>query len=634
MGRPVKPSGRPITSRETDHVRLNVYILLAMALSACAAETATGVGGPTVTVNIAPLDLPGLDLACYDLRVDNGATPAETVIARGDPGLRLDEGDSDTLCSTRFGNGAGGDISYVAPCDAQQSAHTVTLWLDGLYTGTEAAPVLLPDYQDPCPTGCALQTTCQENADTPVTFNITVMRRAQQGFFDIGVDFDNIFCSAKVDCLTDDGQPLTLLHHPDTGLRGQTAVLGLACTAGPGAEGTVLLRDPITMTCGTDVYTLDPAQPEGNVYTPATGANPAPTGSPVWQYAVYAGEEALDCSGEPCNKVYWNVAIGFDPVAEGCTLTTAATAGTPTSLPELTTPEAATWPIIEADVDLTLPGGGLACSSHPLNGTPTGVATGYTDMGPGRAFSRGFDGGAYLSAAPTSPVQDGLLLWLRADAGVQTDAAQPGLVTSWTDLRDGSTARTLAASGTTRPALVIDGGLPALSFDGNNHLGASSGFTGLVLGDATVFIRFRADIESSDNDYLYSTGDSGIGRTMALSRWTNGGPNRFYHYDGTNVRLGVTITSDVWHTSAQIYYGASIPPGTSSHVAWLDGEDANVAATPPQSRYSVSWSNLRVGGWYGAAGFAHVGLLREMIVYDRVLSDAELEQVEAYLATR
>jgi hypothetical protein len=394
--------------------RLYLPPLLCIIPACAAPDPREGLGhdGTGLRVELAALAYPGVEDVCYSFAVTSAAS--EVVVARGPLATLADPArnpafagwtngaslaDTGPVCATQFGNGAGGDWSYVAPCDADvPGAHTVTLWLDTLVVagGVTAAPGL--DYQDPCPTGCALQAMCVENADTPVTFNISIMRRAEQGFFDIGVNFDDIFCSAKVDCVAEGGGPLTLLHDPDTKVRGQTVVLGLACTAGAGAEETVLLRDPITITCGNDPFVLDPALPEGNVYTAATGTNPAPAGSPVWQYAIYAGEEALDCGGEPCQKVFWNVAIGFDPTVGDCTLTTAATAGTATSLPELETPAASTWPFIDVNVTLTLPDGGLACSAHPLNGTPSGVATDYTDVNdPPRVFAHGFDGLNFIS---------------------------------------------------------------------------------------------------------------------------------------------------------------------------------------------------------------------------------------------
>lgn len=128
----------------------------------------------------------------------------------------------------------------------------MTLVLDGLY-GPNG--IDLGDYQNPCPASapCALTAECVENADAPVSFNLTIMRQARQGFFDIGVDFDSIYCSAKVDCTYDEAglEPIELLFDPDTGERTQTAVIGLACTAGPGTDReTALFMSDVRVVCG------------------------------------------------------------------------------------------------------------------------------------------------------------------------------------------------------------------------------------------------------------------------------------------------------------------------------------------------------------------------------------------------
>lgn len=364
-------------------------LLLGPLLVACLDDAEPAPSPHTIEVRTAPLTLSGIAFACYDLLIENGAATPETVVSLGTPGQRLSDGDTDTVCSTRFGNAAGGEISYIAPCDAQNPNHTVTLWVDGLYSGTPEAPVLV-DYQDPCVGGCQLAVDCAENADTPVTFNLTILRPANQGFFDIAVDFDDIFCSAKVDCERAPGEPLLLLHDP-SGQRAQTAVLALACTAGVASgDETVLFRDPIVIDCGGVETVLDPALGPGNVYGPVM-ADPDPTDA-VWQYATYSGVEALDCGAGvgSCNKRYWNVAIGFDPSFADCTLTTAMTAAND-GVMTTQTPDDATYPWIDVAVALTGETGGLACSSHPLNASAE-VATRYTPIDTPKPFAASYPG--------------------------------------------------------------------------------------------------------------------------------------------------------------------------------------------------------------------------------------------------
>ncbi len=174
---------------------------------------------------------------CYGVAVKNGL---------GLPVWSRGAATSNSLCSSNFGNGAGGDISYVGPCDADEPGHTVFLTVETLYD-TFANPLVEgTDWINPCPVGdpCDLSVTCNENADTPVTFNLTIVRRAFQGFFDLAVNFDSIFCSAKLDCTYDEAglEPIELLHNEE-GDRAQTLVAAVACSAGPGVDTELYLND-------------------------------------------------------------------------------------------------------------------------------------------------------------------------------------------------------------------------------------------------------------------------------------------------------------------------------------------------------------------------------------------------------
>ncbi len=383
MSRPVLSSGL-----------LVVATTVTQLLTGCASDVPqTGVLG-RIQLTVSPLSLPNLEDACYSLSVSNEALG--TVWSESG------------ICASKYG--AAGGLTFVGSCDATDfdgggSTNTVTLTIDDLYS---APGVVLNDYQDPCaaphnPAGCKLTVPCVENSDTPVTFNLAILREANQGFFDVAVNFDDIFCSAKLDCEQAPGVPLTLLHNPSTGQRAQTAVVALACTTGPNEVGTVLLREPITVTCGGTTTVLDPGRTRGNVYGNGAGqmADPNPADA-IWQYAIYAGDEALNCGGVSCKKQYWNVAIGFDPTASNCVLTTQATAIEGTSGATRTPPANTVWPVIDYNVRLTSNStpGTLACSRHPLNVTPTGVSTTYSSPTAPVEFDVAFDGDNFYSSLP------------------------------------------------------------------------------------------------------------------------------------------------------------------------------------------------------------------------------------------
>jgi len=268
--------------------------------------------------------------------------------------------------------------SYVGPCDADAGDNVVSLSLVSLEDATGTLPT--SDYVNPTLPDPLTQTvTCDPNVDTPVTFNISVMRTATQGFFDVAVSFSDIFCSAKLDCgaTTDSADDLNLLHRAGGG-RDMTAVLALACTGGAGAD-THLYLDNVEIDCGGANPTVVDVSGQGNV-----DLDVAPSANPdgyLFGAMVSRGSEAI------YDKAYWNVSLGLDEAsfpATDCRLTTTATASDG-PLDGGSTPDNTTWPIIEWDVVLST-SGARACTQHPLNGTPAGVAATYTPLSTPEAF--------------------------------------------------------------------------------------------------------------------------------------------------------------------------------------------------------------------------------------------------------
>ncbi len=234
-------------SRCALHVGL---VLAGLALPGCDAGEGPG---QRVAVAIAPLSLPGVTNACFTLSVHNGM-PA----AGGELVWR-----QDGVCADDYGDGSG-SVTYIGTCDASvPNANVVSLVLEDLYEGTPPTAMLGEGFVNPCPADrpCTRSVLCEENADAEVEFNLTVLRDAEQGFFDIAVNFADIFCSAKFDCVDAEGEPLTLLHDPVSGERAPTGVLGFACTSGDG-ETTWLHLDDIKITCDAGPTTTVDPHPE------------------------------------------------------------------------------------------------------------------------------------------------------------------------------------------------------------------------------------------------------------------------------------------------------------------------------------------------------------------------------------
>ena len=327
---------------------------LCFALAACDSGSPTAdAGGAEIAIAVAPLSLPGITNADYTITVTNAAGGnGETVWSRT------------ALDSDSYGDGAG-SLSIVGPCDASTGTNSVTLRLDALYEGA-GVPVSPSTYQNPTP--ITRDVACLPNADASVTFDMTIARAAQQGFFDVAVSFQDVFCSAKLDCLragtTDD---LELLHNPATGGRDLTAVLAFACTGSPSGAGTWLYMNDPVITCdgpsGGEV-TFD-VSGLGNVDLAAPSTdNP---GGYLFAASVQRGGEGL------ASKAYWNISFGLDdqafPTVGLCTLDLSATAAS-TAFPLVpggfALPEGRVYPVIDWHVPLTN-AGGRVCGAHALN---------------------------------------------------------------------------------------------------------------------------------------------------------------------------------------------------------------------------------------------------------------------------
>ena len=347
---------------------LSGFVFLLMNVS-CEVPAPSGAGdqGARVVIEVAPLNLDGVTNAAYTVTVTNGPDGSGEVVWQ-----------ATALESDRFGDGAG-SLSYVGSCDASNGgASSVTVELTALYEG-EGVPIDGGTYQNPTP--ITRNVTCVENQDVSVVFDMTIVRDASQGFFDVAVDFEDVFCSAKLDCVRSGTTgDLELLHNPLNGNeRDLTAVLAFACTPGPEAALTTYLYmdDPIIRCTGAAMGGQDvtfPIDGRGNVDVgAATTSNP---GGYLFGAAVYRGTEEL------LSKAYWNVAFGLNDAAFGdaqtCVLTARATASsvswplTPDGFP---LPEGAVYPVIEWNVPLT-DADGRVCDSHQVNGGD-GVSTVY-----------------------------------------------------------------------------------------------------------------------------------------------------------------------------------------------------------------------------------------------------------------
>jgi len=346
----------------------------ALALSGlgCSQEPGSGAEGAHVSVSVAPLDGSGIGVACFDLQV---YTASGLLWKKGDSTTSYLDYDEDTVCSDQFGTAGGGSIRWVGSCDAQASAdtdlitpgvqNTVTLWFDGIYDQAKTATT---QVYDPCGAGgCSIDFTCVANGDSPAEFNFSVIRDAEQGFFDIAVRFDSIYCSSKYDdCY---GNERISLFSGEDGAH-NTGVFALACTA-PSPDDVDLYYGDVVVACSGVNFPIDPT------VTGTATATSVPPGHAL-TYTVFRAPSTTSCNDETCNGLYWNIAFDLKdlsaPELGSCSLAFSATGTKGNGTFVNGAPSAgSTYPYV--DVSATL--NGPTCQQNPLNGDESAVVTAY-----------------------------------------------------------------------------------------------------------------------------------------------------------------------------------------------------------------------------------------------------------------
>lgn len=340
-------------------VAVVVALVALMGAPGCGAQEQPVEREPTLTVAVQPLAFPPLSDVVYRLTVRRA--DGEAVWSR-------------EVGSAAYGDG-GGALSYVGPCDASEGAnpHAVELVVVDLI-GPGGEPLGADRWKNPAPPErpATLPATCVAGSDAGVTFSLTLMRAAEQGFFDVAVTFADIFCSAKADCRRDGGAPLELLFNPLTERRETTVVMGFTCTTGQrldgAAEETWLHFTDVALECdeAAPIY-FDPSQGAGQ-----HGA----LGTQFFESAIYRGVQEQP-GYDAC---YWNHAFGVNLAVapRRCRLVAQATAGHVSFAPSGHTPTNTIWPYVRWQVDLTDADGALICDVHALDGSDGVVSTGYT----------------------------------------------------------------------------------------------------------------------------------------------------------------------------------------------------------------------------------------------------------------
>ena len=238
-----------------------------------------------------------------------------------------------------------------------------------------------------------------------------------------------------------------------------------------------------------------------------------------------------------------------------------------------------------------------------------------------------------VSHANPLPLGADLRLWLRADDGAFTDlgttpATDGATVRQWSDQLTGDNAvadDAIQGTAANRPLYVADGlnGRPVLRFDDTDALNGST--ITLTAGTAprTVFV-------VANNTGV--TGDRGI---FNLNRGPGGGPYvykltpEFAMRQGQGNRFWNT-TLDATHAILAVQTPAPPENDTDHTVAYKDGPTPLGVASTANGTNPIDTGAAGIQGYQVVQG-NYAGDVAEVLVYERYLSAAEINDVGYYL---
>ncbi|MGB0744704.1 MAG: sialate O-acetylesterase, partial [Opitutales bacterium] len=222
------------------------------------------------------------------------------------------------------------------------------------------------------------------------------------------------------------------------------------------------------------------------------------------------------------------------------------------------------------------------------------------------------------------PVTSGLQMWLRADAGVATDANG---VTSWTD-QSGNGNSVSQTTPDRQPALVSDAfgnGLPALRFT-DDRLDGPAVVTGS--GARSIFMVVRQNIDGAANHSI-----------LTLNRVVSGDRSLYRITPEFGVQMSNAAALYGNHPIDRQFRILTIqnPAGAMSDNtrALLDGIRIKPSlVSSPGQLLNTGTGGIRIGDSEGDGGAFFSGDIAEIILYDRDLTAAEANEVGHYLESK
>lgn len=284
----------------------------------------------------------------------------------------------------------------------------------------------------------------------------------------------------------------------------------------------------------------------------------------------------------------------------------------------------------------------LTLTTAKISGVPGGVSSAQVNVRTdGQGTARGYvvltmGGSDVLVASASSGAQStslsipitrpfdvvaGMRLWLKANAGVTAD--ENGRISQW---RDQSGRNIIATQATlaNRPTLITSPttGATVVGFNAGqrNLLDLPNFMSGATAGEA--FVILKSNTVSGAGRSLWRMGTTG--GFFANSAYPSGSGAVVDDFGSTSIRnVGVPTAA------INAYHVYNVAAGAGTWTARFNGATQLAAVSN-----DVAFPSTPQLGYRGAFSEFFHGEIAEIIIYDRVLSAAEREDVGSYLTTR
>src|SRR5688572_8343920 len=237
------------------------------------------------------------------------------------------------------------------------------------------------------------------------------------------------------------------------------------------------------------------------------------------------------------------------------------------------------------------------------------------------------------SFGQTLTVTDGLVLWLRADAGVTTN--ENGLVMQWDD-QSGSLNHASQSTELQMPLFVPNAitNKPALRFDGSatagehDFLNIPHAETLAITGDLTTLFVIKVD-DFANYNAVWSKTAGNLPAPTDLYTDINSGPMRLYRGNGTAQNLSTVPSAQPIRAGAYLVLGVDINGTTATH--YLNGQ-LNGTGTVNLNTADTG-QDMKIGTRNDFVTRMH-GDIAEILIYNRSLSEAERNTAFSYLQNK